>query len=110
MEDDSPKQRWLKTIFSVCLIAFCLGTAVAMGFDTSLTTKVAEIVADGLITTSMFVAVSFLAADSVDTSGLLHKIGNRMTRGGPMTMLVSPVDATPPDSPSYNTVDPDAKG
>jgi hypothetical protein len=99
MEDDGQKTTWKKTVFSIALISFCLGVATKMGFDPSLTTKVAEIVADGLITTSMFVAVSFLAADSVDTSGILHKLGRRM--GG---RVVAP-DPTPPP-PQYTTIDP----
>lgn len=107
MDGDDAKTSWKKTLFSICLISFCLGTAVKMGFDTTLTTKVAEIVADGLITTSMFVAVTFLAADSVDTSGVLRKLGSRMSRG-PIALIAA---EPPPPEPVYGTVDPDlAKG
>jgi hypothetical protein len=100
MDDGNQKHQWKKTIFSVGLVSFCLGTATKMGFDPTLTTKVSEIVADGLITTAMFCAVSFLAADSVDTSGILHKIGRRM--GGRVVADPPP----PPPEPVYRAVDP----
>lgn len=90
-----------KNLFVFVVVAFSLSTATAMGFDQTLTTKVAEIVADGLITLAMFVTISFLASYSVDYSGVLTKVGGRVGA------LV-----TPPAS-HYTTVEPpveEAKG
>lgn len=75
-----------KSLFVFITIGFCLIVAAYMAFDPELTTKVAEIVADGFISLAMFLAVSFLASSSVDYSGILHKIGGRR---------VAMVDAAP---------------
>lgn len=94
---EPPKVQWGKSIFVFAVVAFCLGVSARMGFDQTLTTKVSEIVADGLISLAMFVAVSFLAAQTVDMSGVLTKVGDRLGKRGV---------TTPPPVPLYETVDP----
>lgn len=88
------KTQWGKLIFVFAVVGFCLITASRMAFDPTLTSKVSEIVADGFISIALFVSVSLLAAQTVDMSGVLTKVGSRF--GG---KPVSPV-------PSYETVDP----
>lgn len=95
--DESPKGQWSKSVFVFATVAFCLGVSAKMGFDQTLTTKVSEIVSDGLISLAMFVSVSFLAAQTVDMSGVLSKVGNRLAGRGIMP---------PPPVPTYETVDP----
>lgn len=91
---EQPKAQWSKSVFVFITVGFCLGVAAKMGFDHTLTTKVSEIVSDGLISLAMFVSVSFLAAQTVDMSGVLTKVGNRL--GG----------RNLPPVPTYETVDP----
>jgi hypothetical protein len=95
---ESPKTQWSKSIFVFGVVAFCLVVSAMMGFDQTLRTKVSEIVADGLISLAMFVSVSFLAAQTIDYSGVMTKVGNRLG-GRPM-----------PVEPKYEAVDPEAKG
>lgn len=98
--DEDQKTPWVKNLFVFVIVAFCLVVATAMGFDQSLTTKVAEIVADGLISLALFTTVSFLASHAIDYSGILTKVGNRM--GG---RVVAPQPLQPTyDSPSYPPV------
>lgn len=113
MEDFNQKVPLTKTTFVFVVMAFCLIVSTYMGFDTQLTGKVSEIVADGLISLASFLAVSYLASSSVDYSGVLHKIGGRL--GG---RVVAPVAPDVPPSPGYVAVNPqyvdpnspDAKG
>lgn len=93
---ETPKSQWSKSIFVFVVVAFCLVTSAMMGFDQTLDTKVSEIVADGLISLAMFVAVSFLAAQTIDYSGVMGKLGNRLGGRAPVSI---------PD-PVYTTVDP----
>lgn len=67
--------QWGKNVFVFIVVAFSLSVATIMGFDQNLKTKVAEIVADGLISLALFSVVSYLASYSVDYSGLLTKVG-----------------------------------
>lgn len=77
MSDDTQKSFWSKSIFVFATVAFCLGVAARMGFDQTLTSRVSEIVADGLISLSMFVAISYLAAQAVDPSVVSAIMGRR---------------------------------
>lgn len=95
MADEEQKTQWGKNAFVFIVIAFCLAIAAIMGFDQGLTTKVSEIVADGLISLALFVAVSYLASYSVDYSGVLNKIGTRASG-----RYAQPV------SPQYQSMDP----
>lgn len=92
MSDDTQKGFWSKSFFVFATVAFCLGVAARMGFDQTLTSRVSEIVSDGLISLAMFVSISFLAAQAVDpsvVSSILNRRGKKM-----------------PESTPYQTVDP----
>lgn len=80
-----------KIAFVYGVVFFCLGVAALMGFDSELTSKVSETVADGLISLAMFVSVSYLATHSVDTSGILNKVAARI---GPKALPVSLPDVS----------------
>lgn len=109
MEQKTP---YGKNTFVFITIAFCLGVATFMGFDQSLTTKVAEIVADGLISLALFVAVSFLASYSLDYSGVLGKIGSRVSARAmaPEAVQYQSVEPTQAMIPGTHYSEDDAKG
>jgi hypothetical protein len=87
-----------KIAFVYGVVFFCLGVAALMGFDVSLTGKVADTVADGLISLAMFVSVSYLATHTVDTSGILNKVASRI---GGRTPLPAPLpDASTTQTPT----------
>ena len=86
---EEQKTQWTKNIFVFGTVGFCLAVTARMGFDQTLTTKMSEIVADGLISLAMFVSVSYLAAQTVDYSGVLSKVGNRL--GGRSVPVAQPV-------------------
>lgn len=88
------KTQWGKNSFVFVVVAFSLTIATIMGFDQGLTTKVAEIVADGLISLALFSVVSYLASYSVDYSGLLTKVGRF---GASSSSPYSQYQATPYD-------------
>jgi len=93
-----------KGVFVFSTVAFCLYVSSRMGSDPNVKGKVSEIVADGLITLAMFVAISYLAAQTVDTSGILNKVASRISpiQSAAMPQTVS----APAQPPQYVAVDP----
>lgn len=90
-----------KGVFVFATVAFCLVVASMMGFDQDLKTKVSETVADGLISLAMFVAISYLAAQTVDTSGILNKVASRVS-----PIQAAAMQAQPAQPPQMIAVDP----
>lgn len=84
MAEEAPKpaddgsdavNRTRRSIFVFAMCASCLTIATVMGFRTDLITRVNEIVADGLISLAMFLAISYVAGSSIDYSGVLTRFG-----------------------------------
>lgn len=95
-----------KGFFVFAVVAFCLVVSAMMGFDQNLKTKVSETVADGLISLAMFVAISYLAAQSVDTSGILSKVTGRLSPSQVMAIPPIVTPSAPIQPPQFVAVDP----
>lgn len=90
------KLHWTKVIFVFGTVSFCLVVSTMMGFDPAITSKVAEIVADGFISLALFVSVTFLAAETVDRSEILKRIASRTG------VQAASIDPKVLDTPTYN--------
>ncbi len=103
-----PVSRLRRALFVFSVVGFTLGGALYLAMSGK-EGKVTEIVADGFITISLALSVSYVAGTSIDYSGVLKRIGGKglAVAQQPTTPAQEPDDEPEPKQ----KVDPeDAKG
>lgn len=79
-----PVSRIRRSLFVFTTVGFCLGGALYLATSEK-EGKVTEIVADGFITISLALSVSYVAGTSIDYSGVLSRLGGRGLTAVPST-------------------------
>lgn len=106
---NEPVSRLRRALFVFSVVGFTLGGSLYLAMSEK-EGKVTEIVADGFITISLALSVSYVAGTSIDYSGVLSRIGGRglaVAQPQPTPPATDPDDAPEPKQ----KVDPeDAKG
>lgn len=103
-----PVSRLRRALFVFSVVGFTLGGALYLAMS-GREGKVVEIVADGFITISLALSISYVAGTSIDYSGVLSRIGGK---GVVASQQPAPPAPEPDDEPEpKQKVDPeDAKG